>query len=206
TTDAVAISQTSGSGITNRYLYAQLTHPSVPDLTIVTDTFLVRFNPCPASANISYTADKKDCGNSGSVQIEVQGYAPSQTSYILTSTSFGTVEYYNSKNINGLIDTAYSLQINFSASCSVNYNGSIKMPPVDCNEAFMTPNNDGDMDTYLFAGKGNVVIYDKYGKEVKRATLPYEWDGAGNHGLVQPGYYIAVINGGKDRIYISVLY
>jgi hypothetical protein len=206
TTDAVTISQTTGSGITNRYLYAQLTHPSVPDLTIVTDTILVRFNPCPLSADISYTADKKDCGNSGSVQIEVQGYTPPQTTYMLTSSSMGTTEYYNSNNISGLADTAYSLQINFSASCILNYNGSIKMPAVDCNETFMTPNNDGDMDTYLFTGKGNVVIYDKYGKEVKRANLPYEWDGAGNHGLVQPGYYIAIINGNKERIYISVLY
>lgn len=61
-------------------------------------------------------------------------------------------------------------------------------------------------DTYLFIGKGSLSIYNKYGKEVKHTNLPYEWDGSGHSGLVQLGYYIVVINGGKDRIYISVLY
>lgn len=205
-TDAVAISETSGSGITKRYLYAELTHLSIPGLTIITDTFLVRFNPCPVAADISYAASKTDCGNSGSVEVMVAAYAPPSTTYILTSTSLGTNEYYNSNKITGLSDTAYSLQVNFTASCFVNYTAPIKMPAVDCNEVFMTPNNDGDMDSYLFTGKGSLVIYDKYGKEVKRANLPYDWDGSGQNGLVQPGYYIVVVNGGKERIYISVLY
>jgi len=204
--DAVTILQSSGSGITKRYPYAKLTHPSLPALTLITDTLLVRFNPCPTATDISYVATKTDCGNSGTVQVKVGGYASPLTTYILTSSSLGTTEYYNSNKINGLADTAYSLQISFSPACMSNYTTLIKMPALDCNEAFMTPNNDGDMDTYLFTGKGSLVIYDKYGKEVKRANLPYEWDGSGNSGLVQPGYYIVVINGGKDRIYISVLY
>lgn len=204
--DEVTISQPSGAGITKRYLYVELTHPSLPSLTLVTDTILVRFNPCPTATDISYIATKIDCGNSGTVQVEVGGYASPLTTYILTSASLGTSTYYNSNKINGLSDTAYSLQVNFTSSCIVTYVTPIKMPAVDCNEAFMTPNNDGDMDTYLFTGKGSLAIYDKYGKEVKRANLPFLWDGSGNYGLVQPGYYIVVINGGKERIYISVLY
>jgi hypothetical protein len=205
-TDAVTVTQGNGSGVTNRYLYAQITHPSLTSLTLTTDTFLVRFNPCPAWSDISYKASKTDCGNSGSLEIEVQGYVTPATSYALTSTSFGTTEYYNVNKITGLIDTAYNLQIDFSAACSADYPLPLEMPAVDCNEAFMTPNNDGDMDTYLFTGKGSLVIYDKYGKEVKRANLPYEWDGSSQHGLVQPGYYIVIVNGGKEQIHISVLY
>ncbi|WP_018344359.1 leucine-rich repeat domain-containing protein [Cytophaga aurantiaca] len=206
TDDAVTISQTSGSGVTKRYVYAQITHPSLTSLTLTTDTFLVRFNPCPAWSDISYKASKTDCGNSGSLDIEVQGFVAPGTTYELTSTSFGTTEYYNVNKMTGLIDTAYNLQINFSTACIANYPLPLEMPVVDCNEAFMTPNNDGDMDTYLFTGKGSLVIYDKYGKEVKRANLPYEWDGYGQRGLVQPGYYIVIINGGKEQIHISVLY
>lgn len=146
--DAVTITQTSGSGITKRYPYAKLTHPSLPALTLITDTILVRFNPCPASADV---ATKKDCGNSGALQIEVQGYAPPQTTYMLTSSSLGTTEYYNLNRISALADTAYSLQISFAPVCVANYTTSIKIPAVDCNEAFMTPNNDGDM--------GHVFVY-----------------------------------------------
>lgn len=204
--DAVTITQPSGVGITNRYIYAKITHPSLTSLVLVTDTFLVRFNPCPTSGNVTYTSDKKDCGNSGKIEVMVQGYVAPQTSYILTSTSFGTMEYSSLNKFIGLSDTAYALHVDFTSTCMLDYNTHLKMPQVDCNEAFMTPNNDGDMDTYFFPGKGTVIIYDKYGKEVKRASLPFEWDGSGNSGLVQPGYYIGVMNGGKDRMNISVLY
>jgi Leucine-rich repeat (LRR) protein len=204
--DAVTIKQVGGTGITKRYIYAKITHPSLTSLTLVTDTFLVRFNPCPTSADVTYIPEKKDCGNSGAIQVAVQGYVSPQTSYMLTSTSFGTTEYSTINKFKGLIDTAYILHVDFAATCVLDYNKSLKMPTADCNEAFMTPNNDGDMDTYFFPGKGTVIIYDKYGKEVKRASLPYDWDGSGNSGLVQPGYYIGVMNGGKDRVNISVLY
>lgn len=204
--DEVYVLQTPGIGVTNRYVYAKLTHPSLPSLILVSDSILVRFNPCPISSNITYTAEKRDCGNSGTVQVLVSGYVSNEVNYILTSESFNSSMYSGSNKFTGLIDDAYTLHIDFSSTCMLDYNQSIKMPVVDCNEAFITPNNDGDMDTYIFPGKGTVIIYDKYGKEVKRANLPFEWDGSTTNGLVQPGYYIGVMNGGKERVNISVLY
>ncbi len=203
--DVVVITSGSGTGITLRYVYAKIKHTSIPNLTLTTDSILIRYNPCPVSADISYTAAKKDCGNSGAVKIEVQGYVPQQTTYVLTSTSFGTNEYYQSGNITGLIDTAYQLQIEFAPGCIVDYLPLVEMPYVDCKEVFMTPNGDGDMDSYFIPGAGNAVIYDKNGREVQKIKLPYEWNGYGTHGLVPAGYYIIVVNG-KERIYISVLY
>ena len=204
--DAAVITSANGTGVSKRYLYAKIKHPSIPNLTLTTDSILVRFNPCPVSADITYTASKKDCGNAGAVNIDVHGYVPPETTYILTSTSFGSNEYYQSGNITGLIDTAYQLQIEFIPGCVVDYLPLIEMPYVDCKEVFMTPNGDGDMDTYFIPGSGNAIIYDKNGSEVKKVKLSYEWNGYGPNGLVQAGYYIIVVNGGKDRIYISVLY
>lgn len=204
--DGVILSQPAGIGITERYVYVQVTHPSVPGLTLVTDTILVRYNPCPIAADITYTASKADCGTSGSLDIKVQGYVSPQTTYLLTSTSFGSSEYYTNRFIHGLADTAYQLQIEFSPACLVTYAPAIRMPYVDCKEVFMTPDGDGDMDTYFIPGSGSAVIYDKNGREVQKIKLPYEWNGYGPQGLVQAGYYIIVVNGGKDRVYISVLY
>ena len=189
-----------------RYVYAKLTHPSIPALTLNTDSIVVHFNVCPSSAAVTYTAEKPDCGSSGSVRIQVKGYVPSSTTYQLKSLSQGIVEIYPFNNIKGLNDTAYALQINFAPGCILDYAKTLEMPHVDCKEVFITPNNDGDMDTYLLPGTGSAVIYDKNGKEVKRVTLPYEWNGYTSNGLVPQGYYIVVINGGKDKVYISVLY
>ncbi len=189
-----------------RYVYAKLTHPSIPALTLTTDSIVVHFNACPSSAAVTYTVEKPDCSSSGSVQIQVQGYVPSGTTYQLKSLSQGITEIYPFSNIKGLNDTAYALQINFAPGCTLDYAKTLEMPHVDCKEVFITPNNDGDMDTYLLSGTGSAVIYDKNGKEVKRVTLPYEWNGYASNGLVPQGYYIVVINGGKDKVYISVLY
>lgn len=189
-----------------RYIYAKLTHPSFPGLTLETDSIVMHFNVCPTSSVVTYTATKTDCSNSGTVNIKVQGYVAPHTIYQLRSLSQGNIEKYSSNYITGLIDTGYALQVQFSPGCILDYANIIEMPYVDCKEGFMTPNNDGDMDTYFIAGTGNAVIYDKNGKEVKRVSLPYEWNGYASNGLVQPGYYIIVINGGKDKVYISVLY
>jgi len=203
--DSVAIKE-SGGGVSYRYIYAELSHPSIPGLILKTDSIAVHFNACPKSSDVTYKATKTDCSNSGTVKIEVHGYVASNTTYQLRSLSQGWMEKYSSNYITGLIDTAYALQINFSPGCILDYTKNIEMPYVDCKEVFITPNNDGDMDTYFMTGTGSAVIYDKNGKEVKRVSLPYEWNGYGPNGLVPPGYYIVVVNGGKDKIYISVLY
>jgi|GEM_PF-1485816 internalin A len=206
TNDTVQIKEASGSSVTQRFLYATLTHPSIPDLTLITDSIVVKFYSCPGNAAVKYTTTRTDCSNSGTIKVDIQGYVAPHTTYQLHSESLGENTFYHSNYMSGLIDTAYTLHINFSPTCSLDYINTIKMPFVDCKEVFITPNGDGDMDTYFITGTGNAVIYDKNGKEVKRVNLPYEWNGYGSNGLVSVGYYIIVINGGKDRLYISVLY
>jgi len=189
-----------------RYIYAEIKHPSIQGLTLETDSIVVQFNACPLASAVTTTTAKADCSSNGTMKIVVHGYVPSTTTYQLRGMSQGSIETYSSNYITGLIDSSYGLQIKFSPSCILDYPNTIKMPAMDCKEVFMTPNNDGDMDTYLIPGTGSGVIYDKNGKEIKRVSLPYEWNGYGSNGLVSPGYYIVVINGGKDRLYISVLY
>lgn len=201
--DSVSVNQ-SFSGI--RYVYAKLTHPSFPGLMLETDSIVIHFHACPVSSAVTYVATKTDCSNSGTVKVSVQGYVPQTTTYQLTALSQGWIQKYSTNYITGLVDTGYALQIHFSPACILDYSKNIEMPYVDCKEVFMTPNNDGDMDTYFITGTGSGIIYDKNGKEVKRVTLPYEWNGYGPNGLVAAGYYIVVINGGKDKVYISVLY
>jgi len=201
--DSLELSQPSG---TIRYIYAEIKHSSIPGLTLETDSIVIHFYACPLSSAVTYEATKAPCNQSGEVKIAVKGYLPSTTTYQLKSVSLGSIETYSSNYITGLMDSAYALQINFSPGCILDYSNTIKMPAMDCKEIFMTPNNDGDADTYLITGTGSGVIYDKNGKELKRVSLPYEWNGYASNGLVPPGYYIVVINGGKDRLYISVLY
>jgi internalin A len=204
--DAVSIIQASGAGISVRYVYVKLTHAAFPNLILKSDSIVVNFNPCPVSANVSYVTLKKECSNVGEINISVQGYVAPNTNYTIKSISFGSSENNASGFFMGLIDTAYALKINFSSTCILNYTPTLKLPIESCKDVFITPNNDGDMDTYLITGSGSAVIYDKNGNVVKMVTLPYVWDGSGKQGIVAPGYYIVVVNGGNDRITISVLY
>ncbi len=204
--DAVSISQSSGVGVSVRYVYVRLTHSALPNLILKSDSIVVYFNACPTSSNVTYVATKKECSNVGDIGISVQGYVAPNTIYILTSVAFGNSDSNASGLFTGLVDTTYALKIDFSATCILNYSPSVKLPLESCKDIFITPNNDGDADSYLIPGSGSAVIYDKNGNVEKKVTLPYLWDGSGKQGLVPPGYYIVVINGGKDRIYISVLY
>ena len=70
----------------------------------------------------------------------------------------------------------------------------------------ITPNGDGEDDSYFFQQTGILKVYNKNGEIVKTLTLPSVWDGSGNDGTATPGYYVGEINGGTEKVRISILH
>lgn len=205
TNDTFLISQTSG--INERYYYATISDPSIPSLQLETDSFLVHFNTCPQSSDFSYKATRVDCDKSGTLNLSINGYVSPNTSYTLTGTQSGISNTYSKASITELTEASYNLKISLSKNCTLNLTQPITLPYIDCKETFITPNNDGENDSYYINGPGKAVIYDKNGNVVQRVSLPYEWTGSGSGvALVPIGYYMIDINDGQQMVHVSVIY
>jgi Leucine-rich repeat (LRR) protein len=203
--DTFMISKPTGSTII--YCYATLTDPSIPNLQIITDSFLVRFHPCPQSSDLTSKGAQTNCGESGTVSITINGYVSPSAIYTLTDTESGISQSYSKDTITGLNGSSYTIQASLSSSCLINKPQPVVLSSVNCIETYITPHTPGDHSSYLIDGTGKAVIYDKNGQIIQRVSLPYEWKGTGqNTALVPVGYYVIDVNDGQQLIRISVLY
>jgi hypothetical protein len=126
--------------------------------------------------------------------------------YELKSPITGKVFTSTTGKISGLTEPSYILSIKTPTGCSKSYPKEIKIPTQKCKDYLVTPDNDGNADTFFFEATGKVEIYDKRGNMVKRLTIPSEWDCTSDKGKVASGYYIANINDGESQIGLSVVY
>lgn len=179
-------------------------HPAFATLTLYTDTFSVEVSPCIDMSAFTVSTVGSNCKRSG--QITVQNQAQQQVSYTLKGT-VTTRTYTSSKGqFEGLEEPTYRLYLQDPNGCEKAYPSEIHVPKEVCRQALITPNGDGESDSYFFVHTGRVVIYDKRGEIVKTLTLPNEWDGATPHGRVAPGAYLADINNGEELVNISIVY
>ncbi len=186
--------------------YVRVTSTAFPGLTLKTDSFHVTTNTCIDLSGITFDIDGIRCLKAGELWINSVSLPTGNYSYQLKGTVTHKTHSSTSGKFQNLTEPKYTLTIS-NGTCNIVFPSLITIPSEACEETFITPNGDGDKDSYFFNQTGNVIIYDKQGRKIKSLTLPEEWDGTGADGkLVSPGYYISNINDGESLVNISVIY
>jgi hypothetical protein len=178
-------------------------HPAFAGFYLETDAFALSANSCLDLSKFSTSATEANCLKTGTLTIASDG--STGLLYSLKSPNSGRTFHASNGHFIGLTESVYDLTISTSTGCSGTIS-SVKIPIQTCKDYLITPDNDGNMDTYHFTEIGKVEIYDKRGNMVKRMTIPAEWDGSSDRGKVASGYYIASINDGESQIGLSVVY
>lgn len=181
----------------------QISHTSFPNLILYTDSFYVKVIPCPNPSAFSTTSSSISCNKSGSLSIK--NLQNQSVSYILKNDISGASSTSSNGFFAGLSEPKYWLSFKNTTGCET-APIEIFIPKDECRQVLITPNGDGESDTYFFTQTGKVTIYDKRNSIIKTFSIPSEWDGSGKNGKVSPGYYIADINNGEEAMTISVVY
>jgi len=182
----------------------QLTNSQLPDIELWTDTLEVDVVPCLHPNEVVVAVTSITCKKSGTVQIKTT--SNEITDYYLKGKVTGHVYHTTNGNFVGLSEPLYSLSIANKRGCQKQYPNEIRLEKEECQKALVTPNGDGETDSYFFARSGTVIIYDKNGGIIKTLSIPNEWDGSAKSGRVAPGLYLADVNNGEELINISVVY
>jgi hypothetical protein len=182
---------------------ARIKHPAFTNFYLQTDAFAVNVQPCVDISAVSTAVTEINCQNTGTLEVN---YPATNVVYELKSLITGKVFTSTTGKISGLTEPSYILSLKTLTGCSKSYPKEIKIPTQKCKDYLITPDNDGNADTFFFEASGKVEIYDKRGNIVKRLTIPSEWDCTSDKGKVASGYYIANINDGESQIGLSVVY
>lgn len=185
--------------------YCIIQHPSLPNLQLHTDTFNIQVYPCLDISTLTLTRNGIDCIKTGELQVDTTSVSAQDLIYRLESSTTGKSFASEAGAFKGLSEPEYTLTIEASPSCIKTY-GTVKIPVDPCEDIYITPDNDGEKDSYFISATGTAIIYDKNGNRVKTLTLPSDWDGYGKSGKVPPGYYLVEINDGEDFLNITVIY
>ena len=183
---------------------ARIKHTAFANFYLQTDAFAVTVQPCIDISAVSTAVTEINCQKTGS--LEVSYPTSNGLVYELKSPITGKVFTSTTGKISGLTEPSYILSIKTTTGCSKSYPKEIKIPTQKCKDYLITPDNDGNADTFFFEATGKVEIYDKRGNIVKRLSIPSEWDCTSDKGKVASGYYIANINDGESQIGLSVVY
>ena len=183
----------------------QLHHPDFPNFSLQTDTVPVHVSPCLDFGLLSTATTEINCIKTGTLGVSMPNYSFPLT-YELKSPSSGKIYLSTSGQFTGLTESDYVLRVQTPTGCSKTFSKDIKIPQQKCKDYLITPDNDGNADTYYFEASGKAEIYDKRGNLVRRLNIPGEWDCSSERGKVANGYYIANINDGESQIGLSVVY
>lgn len=180
-----------------------LRHDSFPSVKLVTNVFTVSVDTCLTLKQTSITTSDINCLNEGSVFVTTG--AEKVNSFELLSMT-GKKHVSSNGNFEKLSETSYTLSLTTSTGCTKAYQKTVTLGQKECEEVLLSPDNDGQGDSYFFKEHGKVTIYDKRGQVVKSLTIPGEWDGSSDKGKVFNGFYVADINNGAKLLGITVLY
>jgi hypothetical protein len=185
--------------------FTRLRHPAFPNFYLQTDTFPVSVVPCLDLSTFSTATTEINCLKTGT--LEVSPATPiNSLQYQLKSPESGKVYTSQNGKFFGLSEPAYILSVQTSTGCSKTSSKQVKIPTQKCKDYLITPDNDGNADTFYFEATGKVEIYDKRGNMIRRLSIPSEWDCFTDKGKVASGYYIANINDGESQIGLTVAY
>ena len=181
-----------------------LKHPVFNIISLTTDTFYVSISPCVDFGELAYNISEINCLSTGSLTIT--GSKHPIASYELTGKNTGKIYTNTTGRFSGLSETNYSLILKSANGCVKKYANPIIINQKECEETILSPDGDGQSDSYYFPDNGKVIIYNKQGEVIKIISIPGEWNGYSDKGKVSNGFYVADINNGKRLIGITVLY
>jgi len=188
------------------YYYCTFTCSALPGIQLTTDSMLVTVVFCPTTADFTFQTQEINCESSGTLKVNLNSLPTQSYSFTLKSPVTGNTLTSTTGFFNNLTEPTYTLSATIGNSCSITL-PTINIPYEQCKEAFITPDGDGQNDTYYFSQTGTANIYDKNGIVVRTLTIPGEWDGTSKSGQkVVQGYYAVSINNGADYVKISVIY
>lgn len=186
--------------------YCILTSDKFPGLTLKTDNYHIKIDPCFTLYGYVVKTLPGNCTtNGGKINVTSAIKLPYGFSYQLKSTNGS--ESLNSANgsFTNLGSKEYSLY-GVLGNCQKLIESAIKLEDEECDNVYITADGDDENDVYFFKDKGRVTISDKFGNIVSTLNIPAQWDGSGKNGMVAPGLYFANINNGKRLIKITVVY
>lgn len=185
--------------------YCEIKHDSFPSISLRSDNYSVKVKNCVNTNALTLTISSADCDNSGKLSIVSDDSQKLQ--YILERNAQHRSDTSANGQFKSLMEGNYTLQILTQKGCLAKYPKDVTIPKEECNYPVLTPNDDGDRDTYYFDDEGEVIIYDKQGNVIKTISTPGFWDASSSkNGKVRSGLYVADINKGKKIIKISVVY
>jgi hypothetical protein len=187
----------------------EIKNTNLPNTSINGVNYYLRIIHCPLTSNI-YVKQMKPitCEENGVLEVELKNLQNDSVLFILTNLYNNTATTNTNGHFDDLQHQSYQLQIKASPNCVVNYPSTIYVDKIsDCKETYITPNGDGDRDTYEIEGTGTAFIYNKNGVLVNKLSLPQAWDGTDLSGkMVDVGLYFIRLNNEKKSLQISVLY
>ena len=188
------------------YYYCTFTCSALPGIQLSTDSILVTIILCPSDSNFTFQTQEISCAGNGSLKVNLTSLPSQSYSFTLQSLVTGNSVTSATGLFNNLTEPQYILTAQIGSLCKVTL-PIINIPYQECKEAFITPDGDGQNDTYYLSQTGTATIYDRNGVAVRTLTIPAEWDGTSKSGQkVAQGYYAVSINNGADYVKISVLY
>lgn len=188
------------------YYSFTVTHPSFPSLTLYSDTTTISIENCINKIGFEYDIVEATCKKTGTISIYPKNQPKEISSYSLTSKTTGKTIVSENGVFEGLNQPNYVFNATTGQRC-VKTIGTIELPIQKCDEAFFTPNGDGEDDSFYFQQRGTAKIYNKWGQLVKELHVPTEWDGRlKNSSTIPPGYYTVEFNDGEEVIHLSIIY
>lgn len=181
-----------------------LKNPDFNIISLVTDTFKVSITPCVDFGELNYNISEISCMATGTLAIT--GSKHPIATYELIGKNTGKTYTNTTGRFSGLSETTYILTLKSANGCVKKYANPIIINQKECEEIILSPDGDGQSDSYYFPENGKVVIYNKQGEIIKTLSIPAEWNGYSDKGKVSSGFYVADINNGKRLIGITVLY
>ncbi len=179
-------------------------HSAFAGFSLATDSFKVNILPCVEFKDFTITSTEINCLNTGTITIS--GDQSRISSFELKGINSGKIQTSTTGKFVGLSEPVYKLKAIAQNGCFKEYANSIIINQKECEEAILSPDGDGLSDHYFFPENGKVTIYDKFGKTIKTLTIPAEWNGTSEKGIVPMGFYVADVNNGKRFVGITVLY
>lgn len=177
-------------------------NPSVPTLTLKSDTFKVVVKPCVELDLSSISILSKECGKGYAIDLSntsTGGTAP--FTYELSSGSHK--KKHHDQVIENVAAGKYELSIIDSKNCSAK--GSFTLDRIGNCDPVITPNGDGIADSYFIDKPGKAKIYDLKRRLVNTLEAPIVWEGTDQNGaLLDAGYYVIILEG-QNPVHITII-
>lgn len=184
--------------------YFEISSSDFPDLTLQSHVSNIQVEQCVNEGGFRVNVTGANCKEAGSVEVVAENQPQKGITYLLESTTSGTVLYSENGKFNQLNMPEYILYAK-ADRCKKEIE-TIQLPIEECEEAYFTPNGDGMDDTFYFQQEGTAKIYNKWGQKIQELKIPQEWNGSISSGIIAPGYYTVEINNGEKVFHLSVVY